>query len=58
MVLAGIQKNDLDTGLRRYDARDSDAHLCGVVLGACCYRKIMRPLSFSVHKKSNEHAKC
>ena len=31
MVLAGIQKNNLDTGLRRYDVGDLDTHLCGVV---------------------------
>jgi hypothetical protein len=32
MVLARIQMNSLDTGLRRYDAWDLDTHLCGVVL--------------------------
>jgi hypothetical protein len=32
MLLAGIQINNLDTGLRRYDARDLYTHLCGVVL--------------------------
>jgi hypothetical protein len=32
MVLAGIQKNNPDNGLRRYDAWDLDTHLCGVAL--------------------------
>jgi hypothetical protein len=32
MVLAGIQKSNLDTGLRRYDVWDLDTHLCGAAL--------------------------
>ena len=32
MLLAGIQKNNLDTALRRYDVRDLDTHLCGAAL--------------------------
>jgi hypothetical protein len=30
-LLAGIQKNSLDTGLRRYDELTVDSYLCGPV---------------------------
>ena len=31
-VKTGIQKNCLDTGVRRYDDLTSDTHLCGTVM--------------------------
>jgi hypothetical protein len=56
MVLAGIQKNNLDTGLRRYDARDLDTHLCGVALrlpakakAVSVFRAAFTPVLFTRH---------
>ena len=43
MFLAGIQKNTLDTGLRRYDQGDLDTHLCGVVLRRSRHHGANRP---------------
>ena len=42
MFLAGIQKNSLDTGLRRYDPEDLDTHLCGVVLSPAPQIKVLK----------------
>jgi hypothetical protein len=57
MVLAGIQKNNLDTDLRRYDVWDLHTHLCGVVVRsdassnvgskASILRKSCMPVDFS-----------
>jgi hypothetical protein len=44
MVLAGIQINKLDTGLRLHAAWYLDTHLCGVVLSTVSLNKVPNSL--------------